>query len=132
MLGSLMLGLALGAGHVGAMSAPPEEAPALLCEVGPLKRGYGGSPWLIYSCSDGQSLVVVADQGNPAAPFYFMLYAEDGSYRLGGEGTRAKAVTDAAFEELKTLTPDAINALVRETKAQWSADSVDGRDLTAR
>lgn len=117
MLGTVMLGLALGAGQVGALSAPPEEPPALQCETGPLKRTYGNVPWLVYSCSDGASLVVVSDKGNPAAPFYFMIYAKDDSYQLGGEGSGSKAVTDAAFEELKTLTPDGIAALVRETKA---------------
>jgi ABC-type Fe3+-hydroxamate transport system substrate-binding protein len=118
MLGTVMLGLALSAGQAGALSAPPEDPPALQCEVGPLKRAYGGAPWLVYSCSDGASLVVVSDEGNPAAPFYFMIYAQDGSYQLGGEGSKAKHVTDAAFEDLKALTPDAIVDLVRETKAQ--------------
>ena len=132
MLGSVLLGLALGAGQVGALAVPAEEPPALQCEVGPLKRTYGGAPWLVYSCSNGQSLVVVSDDGNPAGPFYFMIYAQDGSYQLGGEGSGARAVTDAAFEELKTLTPDAIAALVRETRARWQSGNARDPSLTAR
>jgi hypothetical protein len=120
MLGTVMLGLALGASQAGALSAPPDEPPALQCEVGPLKRAYGGAPWLVYSCSDGASLVVVSDEGNPAAPFYFMIYARNGSYELGGEASKAKAVTDAAFEDLKALTADDIAAMVHETKVQAS------------
>ncbi len=131
MLGTVMLGLALGAGQVGALSASPKEPPALQCETGPLKRTYGNAPWLIYSCSDGASLVVVTDEGNPAGPFYFMIYAQDGSYQLGGEGSGSKAVTDAAFEELKALTPEGIAALVRETKSSRHEQSSDVDMMTS-
>ncbi len=125
MFGDVMVWLALTAGAAGNMSAPPQEPPSLQCEVGPLHRIYGGTPWLVYSCSDGASLVVVSDKGNPAAPFYFMIYAQDDSYQLGGEGTRVKQVTDAAFEDLKTLTPDAIADLVRETRSPEPSKSSD-------
>jgi hypothetical protein len=118
MISTVTFWLALTAASV---AAAPEDTPSLQCEVGPLKKVYGGTPWLVYSCSDGASVVVVADEGNPALPFYFMLFAREGSYQLGGEGSRAKAVTDAAFEDLKHLTPDAIAALVRETQARSAA-----------
>ena len=118
MFGILPLWLALTAASI---TSPPQETPSLQCEVGPVKKVYGDTQWLVYSCSDGASVVVVADEGNPALPFYFMLFARDGSYQLGGEGTKAKSVTDAAFEDLKHLTPDAIAALVRETREQSAA-----------
>lgn len=131
MFGDVVVWLALTAGAAGSLTAPPQEPQSLQCEVGPLPRIYGGTPWLVYSCSDGASLVVVSGEGNPAAPFYFMIYAKDGSYQLVGERTKVKQVTDAAFDDLKTLTPDAIAELVRETRSPPPSKSSDAAPATA-
>ena len=89
---------------------------SLHCDVGPVTRTFGSVPWLLYSCSDGKSLVVVSAPGSPAMPFYFFLSPQGSGYSLHGEGTGAKSVTDAALKELQTLTPKDIAVLIRETK----------------
>ncbi|GLQ97284.1 hypothetical protein GCM10007863_17040 [Dyella mobilis] len=80
--------------------------------TGPVKKTYGKTPWLVYSCDDGQSIVVVTAPGSPAAPFYFTFNGG----RLSGEGTGNKAATDAAYDDLQRLTDADIKALVIQTK----------------
>lgn len=91
------------------------EKPTLKCHVGPVKKTYGNTPWLVYSCNDGKTVVVVADAGSPAAPFYFIFHPKDGSYRLHGEGTGKKVATAAALDDLKKLAEPDIKKLVAET-----------------
>ncbi|MGH8028123.1 MAG: hypothetical protein ACREO0_15505 [Pseudoxanthomonas sp.] len=95
-----------------------ERPPDLDCKAGPLHRTYGRSDWLVYGCNDSCSAVVVSDAGNPAAPFYFILYVKpDGAMRLYGEGNGKKSATKAAFDELKTLSQYDVAALVSQAKA---------------
>ena len=89
----------------------------LQCDVGPINKTYGAAPWLVYSCRDGKSVVIVSAPGSPAMPFYFMFAAEGASYRLVGAGTGSKEVTDRVLVELKALRNEDIVALVRQTQA---------------
>jgi len=87
------------------------------CATGPVTRTYGGTPWLVASCSDGKSLVFIAKEGSKAAPFEFDLtYTGDG-YDMTGRGKGDRKYTDAAYAELSKLNGDAVRALVEETKA---------------
>lgn len=88
------------------------QQPNLKCVAGPVKKTYGNSPWLVYSCDDGQSLVIVTAPGSPAAPFYFIF---NGGH-LRGEGTGNKAMADAAYNDLQRLTDANIKVLVTQTK----------------
>jgi hypothetical protein len=98
---------------VGSAGLPAfAEQPPLQCTAGPIKKTYGNTPWLVYGCDDGQSIVIVTAPGSPAAPFYFM-FSEG---HLRGEGTGNKAATDAAYNELQRLTDADIKALVLQTK----------------
>ena len=77
----------------------------------------------MYACDDSRSAIVVSDTGNPAMPFYFILYVKpDGSMRLYGEGTGKKSATQAAFEDLEKLTPDDVAGLVNQAKALGRAN----------
>jgi hypothetical protein len=87
------------------------------CATGPVTKSYGGTPWLVASCSDAKSLVFVAQEGSKAAPFEFDLtYTGDG-YDLTGHGGGDRKLTDAAYAELQKLTGTAVRALVAETQA---------------
>ena len=108
--------LALWAGL--AFAAGP---PALDCQVGPLNKTYGGSPWLVYSCSDGRSLVFVSAPGSPAMPFIFTMLVGQKDFRLHGEGTGNKQATDAAYRELSVLTANDIATLVAQSKNATTA-----------
>jgi hypothetical protein len=102
------------------VNAYAQSAP-LACDRGPIEKVFGGTRWLVYSCSDGRSVVLVSAPGSPASPFYFMFSRENGSYNLHGEGTGNKAATDATLAELKKLVTADIVGLLRETLASPGA-----------
>lgn len=84
--------------------------PQLDCSRGPVERSFGGSQWLVYACDDGHSVVVVSAPGSAAMPFYFIFAYASGAYRLSGEGTGDKTVTDLAYKQLSALKgPDIQN-----------------------
>ena len=86
------------------------------CATGPVEKTYGGSVWLVGSCSDGKSLVFVAKEGSKAAPFEFdMMYSGDG-YDLTGKGQGDRKATDAAYGDLSKITGGQVRALVEETQ----------------
>jgi hypothetical protein len=108
---ALILPLLLAATQAFAADVKPPES----CATGPIIKTYGGSNWLVASCSDGKSLVFVAQEGNAAAPFEFDLtYTGDG-YDLTGKGSGDRKATDAAYAELQKLTGASVRALVQET-----------------
>jgi len=94
----------------------PQSPTSLRCDAGPVAKTFAKTLWLVYGCSDNLTVVVLTAPGNPAMPFYFTFHPTGGSYRLSGEGTGSKAVTDAAFAELRLLTSRDILALLAETQ----------------
>jgi hypothetical protein len=118
-----ILALVAGTSCASSPAADADRPPALDCQSGPLHKTYGNSDWLVYGCSDSLSAVVVSDASNPAAPFYFILYVKpDGSMHLYGEGTGKKSATQAAFEELETLTTLDVASLVSQAKVVSTGD----------
>ena len=95
--------------------AVANAGPMFQCDVGPVTKVFGSVPWLVYSCNDASSIVLVSAPGSPAMPFYFMFTLEGTTYRLRGEGTGSKAVTDATLKELQTLSAADVLSLRRET-----------------
>src|ERR1700751_4116943 len=92
------------------------------CDVGPITQTYGKTSWLVYSCNDGHSLVAVSAQGNPSAPAYFIIHPSENGYQVEGEGTGAKAESDSALSDLKTLTGGQIDSLIAQTKASQKSN----------
>jgi len=93
----------------------------LACDIGPVTKVYGKTQWLVYSCTDNRTVVIVSAPGNPGMPFYFTFFPKDGKYQLGGEGTGNKDATKAAFDELKAMSEEDISELIRETRASAKA-----------
>ncbi len=93
-----------------------QEPSKLKCEIGPVVKTYGGSKWLVYSCDDSRSLVIVSAPDNPAAPFYFTLHTIPKGHRLQGEGAGSREITAAASKDLTGLNEREIDALILETK----------------
>lgn len=83
-----LLSLAVFTSAADAGAQTPAGAPSMQCDVGPISKSYGGSNWLVYGCVDGQTLVFITPQGEPAFPFYFLSFPRDGERRLYGEGER--------------------------------------------
>ena len=101
-----MLGILLGlvASTMPVQAEPQNSAQSVQCDVGPLRRTFGGQPWLVYSCGDGVTLVIVSDMGNPAMPFVFMFTPRNDGYDVHGEGAGSKESSAAAFEELESFS----------------------------
>lgn len=98
---------------VFALAAKP--AP-LSCDIGPVNKTYGKTPWVIYSCNDNKTVVFVSAAESPAMPFVFTYYAKQSGYQLYGEGTGNKQATAAAYSELKQLSEADILRLIENTR----------------
>jgi hypothetical protein len=88
----------------------------LHCITGPVERTYGGTKWLVHSCTDGKSLVFTA-VGSPAAPFEFDLTYTGNGYDLDGKGKGDRKATDAAYADLQKLRAPDILKLIKDTQA---------------
>ena len=100
---------------INAAAQGPSE-PRITCDRGPFgTKTYGGYPWDIYGCSDNRSVAVVTARGNPGMPFYFLFTEKNGQYQLSGEGTGRPEFTRRAYDDLRRLSPQDIQALVKET-----------------
>jgi hypothetical protein len=97
-----------------APTAPAQQP--LNCDVGPLEKTIAESTWLLYSCGDGSTLVLITPQGSKAFPFVFSLYRTATGYRVSGEGTGPKSATDPVAEALNALTPQNVATLIEQTK----------------
>jgi hypothetical protein len=86
------------------------------CQTGPVDRRFGDTDWIVYSCEDHKSAVFVSKVGNPASPFYFILFPKDGKYELYGEGNGDKQASDKAGDEIAKLSPKEIGALIEATE----------------
>ncbi len=93
---------------------------AMRCETGPITKTFGGTEWIVYSCDDEVSLVVVSAQGNPAFPFFFYLQRKAESYQVVGEGNGDKRASEAAGRVLSELSSAEIAALLAATKTAAS------------
>ena len=114
---ALLLASSLTPAVAAGTPTPGKDQKPLNCDVGPVDKTYGKTSWLVYSCHDDQSLMIVSAAGSPALPFYFTFHLKDGVYQLSGEGTGNKQATDAAYGELKAFTASDIQILIQETKS---------------
>jgi|SRR5580704_8743615 hypothetical protein len=113
---ALICALPLAAALTLLPAAGEEPKAQLKCDVGPTNKTYGNTQWLVYSCDDSRTVVVVAAPGSPAMPFYFMFSPGQNGYQLSGEGTGQKDATDAAFNELHGLSERDIAILIEQTR----------------
>jgi len=114
----LFFSVTLGA---AAAEDPVTASESKSCTAGPAKKTFGGTRWLLYGCNDATSAVIVSDEGNPAAPFYFFVFREAGQYRIVGEGTGSKAASGAALKELQAMSGKALAGLAGEAKRAQAA-----------
>jgi hypothetical protein len=88
------------------------------CEFGPVPKTYGMTSWLVYTCDGGQSVLIVSAPGSPAAPFMFRFSAREDGYVLQSQGAGDKEFTTAAFGQLKVMSVQDIDALIKLTKVR--------------
>ena len=99
--------------------AKPDDAKALnKCDVGPVIKTYGQGKWLVYSCDDDMTLLVLAAPDNPIKPFMFVLEPDSsGGYGVFfDESTGKNDASAATLAQLKALSRQEIADLIRETK----------------
>jgi hypothetical protein len=99
--------------------AKPDDAKALnKCDVGPVIKTYGQGKWLVFSCDDDMTLLVLAAPDNPIKPFMFVLEPDsNGGYGVFfDESTGKNDASAAALAQLKALSPQDIASLIKETK----------------
>jgi hypothetical protein len=103
--------LVLAANAQTAVQAP------LDCSAGPVAKTLGGGRWNAYACSDDSTVLLVAVEGNAAAPFTFTLFRQDGRYNVAGEGTGSRLATARAHADLVALREADITALRTAAKS---------------
>ena len=99
-----------------AYSQTQQATPTLNCKTGPVDKTYGGTKWLVYSCDDNRTVVIVAAPDSSPSSFYFMFSPQQGRYQFSGEGTGNRQATDAAYQELRILPEGEVGALIAQTK----------------
>lgn len=115
---ALVAGCAAIAATPAAAQAAKDGAPAkLTCETGPVHRDFGGHDWVVYSCSDSASLIVMAPPGTEAGNSYIFLRGDVSGYEISAEAEGERAITDAAHAELSAMTTAEIAALLADTRA---------------
>lgn len=110
----ILTGALLIAGIVTHAQGGAQPAP-LDCSAGPLARTFGGTPWLVYGCSDRKTVVVMSAPGSPAMPFYFTLFHREGRYVVAGEGSGSRDATAKAHADLVKLSDREIESLLAAT-----------------
>jgi hypothetical protein len=110
---ALILFLA-GTLNAAAGEGPNERGAAQDCTVGPTEKTFGQTKWLLYGCNDATTAVIVSAPGNPASPFYFVVFRNAGGYRIQGEGTGSKTATSAALKDLQAMSDTALADLARK------------------
>jgi hypothetical protein len=118
---ALIIALALASIPCASAIASPKSG-GLSCTLGPATKTFGGNSWLVYGCNDGHSVVIVTAPGNPAAPFVFIFTSGSKGMELHGEGTGNKELTDAAFKQLKALSPADVATLFQQASAQLAEE----------
>jgi len=104
-------------GEEPAASSAPATPPQKTCNIGPVTKNFGDSAWLVYSCDDNSTLIIIAANDNPAKPFYFKFFQSDGRYHLHGEGRGDREATKSTFGVLKALSKSDIEGLIAATKS---------------
>ncbi|MCC5997290.1 MAG: hypothetical protein JJU18_13075 [Oceanicaulis sp.] len=94
--------------------------PAMNCNIGPGQHELAGQTWFTYACSDQSSVVFLAVEPNPAAPFYFIFTPGEEGYRLIGEGNGQRDATEAAYNVLMEYDEARIRQLVQSLLSDFA------------
>ena len=94
----------------GAQTAPMD------CTVGPVIKTFGGSKWVVNSCSDGRTVILMATNDSPAFPCFIKIEPSTEGYNINGRGKGDKQATNAAMDELGALSTADVHAMIDETK----------------
>lgn len=106
----------------GILAAAPVVAQqsegGLTCKTGPVTQDFGGTHWVVYSCSDKQTVIIVAPPENPAAPQFFTVRPDGSGVLASGEGSGKQEYSSKAFAEVVKLKAADLANLIERTRAQ--------------
>ena len=111
-------------GAVGWMMMLLAPAPApgqnytLRCDVGPIERSFAGHKSRVYSCSDGESLIIQSADTSSGTEFTYSILVQGGRPSVGGNGSGDGEIVAGVYQELRRMTPRQVAALVAATKAR--------------
>ena len=94
----------------GAQTAPMD------CTIGPIIKTFGGSKWVVNSCADGRTVILMATNDSPAFPCFIEIAPSPKGYSIDGRGKGDKQATNAAMDELGALSVADIHGMIDETK----------------
>lgn len=86
------------------------------CTVGPVIKTFGGSKWVVNSCSDGRTVILMATNDSPAFPCFIKIAPSTEGYSVNGRSKGDRQATKAAMGELGALSVADIDAMIAETK----------------
>ena len=86
------------------------------CTVGPLVKTFGGSKWVVNSCTDGRTVILMAVEDSPAFPCFIKMEPSTEGYSINGRGKGDRQATNAAMDELAALSVADIEGMIDETK----------------
>jgi hypothetical protein len=122
MTASVTCVIALMAAHIPAALAQTSKLTATAtltnCGVGPITKVWGEVPWLVYSCDNERSIVIIAAPGSPAEPWVFTLDRGKNGIHLDGDGASGKQGTAATYAELSKFSQHDFEKLIEETKSR--------------
>jgi hypothetical protein len=96
--------------------APVVEAISFSCNIGPLLKTFGKADWLVNVCSDGSLMFQPAPKNGASHPFTYHYGEMETPSPYIEERFRDKRAR-AAYLEVKALTPEQFDALVRQIRA---------------
>ena len=86
------------------------------CDIGPVAKTFGGTPWLVYSCKEDRHLMFVSAPNSPAGQAIFMLFWDSDHWTVMDLGMGKKSAVEAMRRDLQSLPEPAILDLIEETK----------------
>ena len=96
----------------------PESASSKTCEIGPVERYFADVQWLVYACDDEETLVFVTGPASPSdLSFYFIVFKQDGAYKVYGKGNGDRALTKPAYDAISAMTQADFQSLHDEASA---------------
>ena len=123
----LSFSLVAAALSVAQPTSPPESRTdtessgeeSLDCSLGPVERRYDNVQWYVFGCVDGETIVFHSGPETPEdLQFYFIVYPEDGEYKVYGEGNGDRALTRPAYEAISAMSAQDYAALHAEAAAK--------------
>jgi len=115
MLKKILVRVVISLGH-GLALGQDGQPPSQQCAIGPQEKMFGQTKWLLYGCDGATAAALVPAKGNPAAPFFFLIFRDGTGFKIYGEGIGDKNASGAAMSDLKSLPGEALAQIVTDAQ----------------